>query len=748
MTADETATAFQGPGPAPQTLGQLVVLFFKETARLLVRRIPLTVGALVFATLLHTYLLAGPNGGFGRELTLLSDLLATQGKYGAEGTAANTLGATLIWTVLSALAVYTFYRIRTIGFDEYVEGFKRGISWARDSLKGLGAMSLPTTLIGAAVALATVGLFKSNGIGLVLCTPLIAALGEQLDSLWFLTLRLAWSDIQRAAKGLFKSERPFEPATACVGTLGAAIGFLLGYILPGVRVSRTPPFAAAAILALVAAILVFFGRRGRKPPPGLVLLAVLGFTFIALPVLAHDKGVVEEGGWINWLRQPGVLDAIARGLPPATAASLGLPIGVSLSTLASHLAKLPPEQRVKIYQDITRARPELLYPESLKVPHPKPSKKVGQAPTLGQVLGPGGAGGGPGKGPPAMPPVPTRDRIYSGKDARKMLEGLGITTAQQTKDKKAPVPEDLEDLLGNRNKNRTPYDHVLHDYKDAQDKVVSQDIRPIQRIKGIAFERTTDGQIDLDTVTIIVEEHETPTTQPVKPTAKPKPKPKPKASAKDKGKPAPKPKTDARDKAKPAPKPKTDAKDKGKPAPKPKAEDRCQRQGQTGSQTQGRRPGQERTGTAKAEGRRQGQGQTEAQAQAEDRRRRDEGEAETQSEAHTPLDNSGPPGPHRRRPGKRRSFWSRPTYAQRTGLHRHDSGQGAPPCRSGLGEEADRVFRLEGRHARGQHPRVRGGYTLDAACPRADRRLLHGERQSPGRGSSLRPERAAGVGHP
>jgi len=574
MTSTETVSAFQRPESTPQTLSQLLVLFFKEAARLLVRRIPLTIGLFLLATLLHTYLMAGPNGGFGRELTLLSDLLATQGKYGMEGTAANTLGATLIWTVLSALAVYTYYRIRTVGFDEYIEGFKRGISWTQDSLQGLGAMSLPAALIGASIALGIVGLFKNNGIGLILCAPLIAALGEQLESLWFLTLRLAWSDLQGTAKRLFKSERPFDPATACVGTLGAAIGFLLGYVLPGVRLSRTPPFAAAAILVLVAAILMFFGRRGRKPPPGLVLLAVLGFAFIALPVLAHDKGVVEEGGWINWLRQPGVLDAIARGLPPATAASMGLPIGVSLSTLASHLAKLPPEQRVKIYQDITRARPELLYPESLKVPHSKPSKKVGQAPTLGQVLGPGGGGGGPGKGPPAVPPVATRDRVYSGKDARKMLEGLGITTAQQTKDKKAPVPEDLEDLLGNRNKKRKPYDHVLHDYKDAQDKVVSQDIRPIQRIKGIAFERTKDGQIDLDSVTIIVEEDESPTTQPPKPKPKPKPKPqpKPKTDAKDKGKPAPKPKADAKDKVKPAPKPKTDAQDKGKPAPKPKTD--------------------------------------------------------------------------------------------------------------------------------------------------------------------------------
>ncbi len=114
MTSAEKVSGFQQPVSAPETLAQLLVLVLRGLIKTLVRRIPLVIGLFVLATLVHTFLLAGPNGGYGRELTLLSDILATQGRYGMEGTGNNTPGATLIWAMLSALAFYTYYQIPSL----------------------------------------------------------------------------------------------------------------------------------------------------------------------------------------------------------------------------------------------------------------------------------------------------------------------------------------------------------------------------------------------------------------------------------------------------------------------------------------------------------------------------------------------------------------------------------------------------------------------------------------------------------
>jgi len=544
--AEKTASAHQRVS-APKTLAQLLVLLVRETIKAIPRQIPLIIGIFLLGTLLHTFLMAGPNGGYGRELTLLSDLLATQGRYGVEGTGNNTLIAPLIWAVLSALAFYTFYRIKSVGLAEYLAGFTRGIGWILKSFSASAARAVPALSVGGAIALIIVGLTKNNAIGLVLCAPLIAALGEQLDSLWFTFLRLGWSDARRLTKRFAKSEKPFDPAVACVGTVGAALGFLVGYTLPGIRFSGTYAFVGALFLIAVAVAFTLLRKKGLQPPTALLLAFLLASMLVALPVYAHDKGVVEEGGWRNWLTQPGVLQAIAQGLSPAALAALGLPAGATLSAVWNALQGLTPGDRVKIYNEVTGTKPGLLYPESLLVPHDHKPPKPPPPPTRpGGLIQPGGAltllqtiqsgtGGAPpppqspgtGTTPPAPPAVGTRTTVYDGDDARNMLQGLGIFTAQQIKDLSAGNPADLGDLLGNNNKDDKPYHHALHDYKDPKGNTTGLEIRNIRDIKGIAFEETPDGQIDLSTVAIIVEEDDTTSTMQVGPGPKPPGKPKP-----------------------------------------------------------------------------------------------------------------------------------------------------------------------------------------------------------------------------
>jgi len=393
MTISEKAAGDHQGISDPKTLAQLLVLLVRETIKAIPRQIPLIIGIFVLGTLLHTFLLAGPNGGYGRELTLLSDLLATQSSYSpAEGIANNTIIAPLIWAVLSALAFYTFYRIKAVGLGEYLAGFTRGVGWIIKSFSALAARVVPALSVGGAIALAIVGLTRNNAIGLVLCAPLIAAFSEQLDSLWFTFLRLGWNDVRRLTKRLAKSERPFNSAMACVGTVGAALGFLVGYALPGIRFSGTYAFVGALFLLAVAAAFTMLRKKGLQSPTALFLAFLLASMLVALPVYAHDKGVVEEGGWRNWLTQPGVLQAIAQGLSPAALAALGLPAGATLSAVWNALQNIKPGDRVNIYNEVTGARPELLYPESLQVPHDHKPPKPPPPPTRpGGAIQPGGA---------------------------------------------------------------------------------------------------------------------------------------------------------------------------------------------------------------------------------------------------------------------------------------------------------------------------------------------------------------------
>jgi len=358
--------------------------------------------------------------------------------------------------------------------------------------------------------------------------------------------------------------------------------------LDGIRFSGTYAFVGALFLIAVAVAFTTLRKKGLQPPTALLLAFLLASMLAALPVYAHDKGVVEEGGWRNWLTQPGVLQAIAQGLSPAALAALGLPAGATLSAVWNALQGLTPGDRVKIYNEVTGANPGLLYPESLLVPHDHKPPKPPPPPTRpGGAIQPGGAltllqtiqsgtGGAPpppqspgtGTTPPAVPPVGTRTTVYDGDDARNMLQGLGIFTAQQIKDLTAGNPADLGDLLGNSNKgDNKPYHHALPDYKDPKGNTTGLEIRNIRDIKGIAFEETPDGQIDLSTVAIIVEEDDTTSTIPVGP--KPPPKPKPPVKPGTGAKPPVKPGAGAKPPVKPGTGAGAGAKQPGKPAKPP-----------------------------------------------------------------------------------------------------------------------------------------------------------------------------------
>ena len=466
MAFAERAASYRQSVSAPETLGQFFALIFREGVRALRRRILSTIAIFFLGWIIHTFLLVGPNDGFGRNYTLLSDFLATSG---------NTIGGTLIWTLVPALVVAGINRVRGVGSAGYFDGFKRGLAWARESYRRLGEQALPILLGGAAVALGIVALFRNNLLGLVLSGSMVSALGAQSESIWFLFLRVAWNDVRRRGK----SQKPFDMAKACVGTAGAALGFLAGFILPGMRSHGLFGFIGALILVGVAVVLYLSRKKGQQPPAMLVLAMALALTAlwtVALPAYAHDGGLKEAGGtWSDWVKSEGAAKAVAGGIAPAVAGAIGGAIGAALSSIS-----------------------------------------LGGPPTLQQVVQPT---------KPTPPPwharVPKEDNIYDDQKARDKIREIDKS-----------ILTDLQNL--------NPLDSDFWDKKNQLLDKIPTRVRNGKRVKSIAIDwlEDEDGNFVLDkdgkpilddNIVIVVEEpvHKRPVPPTPPPPTPPPPTPPP-----------------------------------------------------------------------------------------------------------------------------------------------------------------------------------------------------------------------------
>jgi hypothetical protein len=344
----------QQPASAPETLKELLSLMWRRGIRELRRQIKVAILVAVIGWLLHTFLLVGPNGGFARMASLLSDFLATRG---------NVIGGTLIWTLVPALAIAVYVQIKRFGLDEYLEGLKNGLPWVRESYKRLGEGALLILLCGALPALGIVALFRNNLLGLILFGCMVVALGNQSESFWFFFLRVVWNDLQRRRRD-DKPPQPFDINAFCVGTAGAAFGFLLGFVLPGMR--RFGLSILGVVIVVGLALWIYRSqKRGRQPPAGLFLaLALACATLLALasPVYADDGGWDESGGSVGeWVRSEGAFRSLLHGVLPAAAATAGFALGNALGTLGD-LVKLPQAE----LEGATEEAPEEAVEEALE----------------------------------------------------------------------------------------------------------------------------------------------------------------------------------------------------------------------------------------------------------------------------------------------------------------------------------------------------------------------------------------------
>jgi len=321
---------------APQTLAQLLVLLLKGMFKNWVLKLIMAGGVALFTLILHTYLLVGPNEGFGSGTSkVLDSLLALRDRV---------VTGTLVWT-LAAMLISTFFgRLFQIGPAKTIQNIVSTPAWVVKSLKDGGAAGAALLLGLGAVTLLCGVLVGNVFIGLSLALLALGALISQQQSFIGVVARLSWSDSQRLFKP--KHPRPFEMTWVGAGLTGATVGlFGATFLTFGASVLNLPALAtycgcASALLLLVAMIASIFIRRGH-PTAGvtlLVLAVIITLALTATPVLADDGGWQEAGGTLSgWLQSQGAILAVLLGLPPAFGTLLGALLGSSIATL------LPPD---------------------------------------------------------------------------------------------------------------------------------------------------------------------------------------------------------------------------------------------------------------------------------------------------------------------------------------------------------------------------------------------------------------------
>jgi hypothetical protein len=319
----------------------LLRLVFLATVKALIRRIPLLVVTFLIGLSIHSFLLVYSNDGFDRWPTLLSDFLSTRG---------NEIGSMIIWGVGSALVITAVKQAKRVGGSvEYLDRFKHALMWVRESYTSLGETALPLLLSRAMLALGITCFFRNNLIGLIMLGCMVSALWSQSESFWFYFLRIIWNDIQRNPARHYHKRRlstqvqkPFDTAKACVGTAGAALGFLLGFLWPGIYFFGFTYFVITLILSRFSAMWYSARQKRQQQPATLVsalALALLAILTMTLPVYADDGGWAECGGtWDAWVQSEGSKKAIYRGMWTAASAALAIVIAHPLDKAGREVA--------------------------------------------------------------------------------------------------------------------------------------------------------------------------------------------------------------------------------------------------------------------------------------------------------------------------------------------------------------------------------------------------------------------------
>ncbi|RPI31829.1 MAG: hypothetical protein EHM70_10555, partial [Chloroflexota bacterium] len=296
----------------PQTLLQLLVLILKGMLKGWLIKIPLSIGIMLFVWVFHTFLLIGPNGGFGSGTSkILDSILALNDRV---------VTGTLFWTLLSMTISSFIAAIIRNGPVKIVNNLTSAPGWIVKSVKR-SRLAGPSLALGFGALTILFGVIQGNRINNFLLGVLfMGSVIAQQQSFPSLVARLGWSDLQR----LLKPKRPlsFDMAWVAAGLTGATLGFFGASILP------FAPYCGCASVVLLLGIMIalIFLQKGRPAMGAAILLLALILTagLATSPALADDGGWEEAGGSFGaWVQSEGAAVAVAMGLPPSLGAALG-----------------------------------------------------------------------------------------------------------------------------------------------------------------------------------------------------------------------------------------------------------------------------------------------------------------------------------------------------------------------------------------------------------------------------------------
>ena len=305
----------------PEGFLSLLGLILKNTLMMFFKRLPVMLLFAVGAWVLHTYLLVAVNLGFGKGP--IQNLVGRQ--------ILPSIDIIIIWAsgsmLLSLLISRLFRKNSGPGLIERLTGIK---NYYRDS--GKDAIAIASGSFGAALIVGTVinahaSLFVAVGAG-----ALVASGSGAVIAILF---RSAWTSIFSANRRDNVTQHGLAAGDVTIFAL--SLGFIANSVV-------APDGATIGVILLIVAIAMAKGAKISPATTAMVIpgFVILGNAFFGFDLLwADDGGLIDagtDGTWRGWWNNSGSGEAIAMGVTPAVAATLGLLFQQGLQYTAASLS--------------------------------------------------------------------------------------------------------------------------------------------------------------------------------------------------------------------------------------------------------------------------------------------------------------------------------------------------------------------------------------------------------------------------
>ncbi|MDD5603023.1 MAG: hypothetical protein PHG48_02930, partial [Eubacteriales bacterium] len=328
IAEDEKNKNIKPPETIFQLIKTMIVGIFRNLPKMVIWMLIRAAVSFAIVLFINAYVIAyineGTTGSIPRESPwfYLLNLASNRSSF-------NILSF-LVFFVISSL--YT--RIRTKGLKTFFTDLFQTFAWTVKSLDAAGKAAIPILLIFTGIAFYARIFTENRYVFLTLAVGVFLLYTMRDGNMTMMTLKLAWSDMQR----LFASGKPKKPLN--VGAVAIAI---FG-IFTGILILVFIPFNMQAALYIAGGLLIALGIlvafRKVKPSSAMFILGTfaLGYTMYLLKtaVIADDGGWQELGGNMDSFLASGQgKDVIRTGTKPGFFASVGSFLGGLLSSGAS-----------------------------------------------------------------------------------------------------------------------------------------------------------------------------------------------------------------------------------------------------------------------------------------------------------------------------------------------------------------------------------------------------------------------------